>query len=138
MIENFQISRACCPSNYRLPEHCFPRCSAARGIPTNDSDFTQSANSCFALRQRRLPFGAFFLVEWVPIRARSRDSRKVLSAVVIKEESIWAAGRYGLIPQQFSRSRESTTSPKNVLMFCKDPAFASALLPSVKSAGTTT
>jgi|WetSurMetagenome_2_1015567.scaffolds.fasta_scaffold598214_2 hypothetical protein len=64
--ECFHVT-ACYPSNYGLPEHCFPPCSAARGLPTNDSDFTQSANSCFALRQRRLPFGPFFLVEWVPI-----------------------------------------------------------------------
>ena len=26
--------------------------------------YPKSANSCFALRQRRLPFGSFFLVEW--------------------------------------------------------------------------
>ena len=57
-------------------------------LPTIDSACTQSANSSFLLRQRRLPFGTFFLIEWVPNGARIRDSEKVLPAVSYLGETI--------------------------------------------------
>ena len=76
---------ACCPNNYGLPEHCFPPCSAAgdprnvdvaaRGYPAIKRLGLHSICE-LVLRhppfgrvpgQRRLPFGPFLLVEWVPI-----------------------------------------------------------------------
>jgi hypothetical protein len=63
-------------------ERYFPPCRVPFGccarLPTFDSECTQSANSSYLLRQRRLSFGSLFLIERDPNRARICDSGKAL------------------------------------------------------------